>query len=260
MRTPLRTILPDNLVFLPSGSETLPDSLDSLPRSRSEELGVAICTYLRTFAMNGHESKRKIKKLGRLRGVATSRPLIVAHSTVLILRPFAARKGPRRMLAGRSRRSAVARYGKTGRIRNDAGPRLVEAEARRAGDARELRAPSPRFASSLADVGHRRGDGEDERGTLHRSAESAGERTGGATVACSRRGATVRAAGVNVCCSGVGVNAEPSRPVANDGKQSRAAFAASEGKSVAEPVEGQAVATACFACLQPPWPPPWRAV
>ena|SRR5208282_2963576 len=165
MRTPLRTILPDNLVFLPSGSETLPDSLDSLPRSRSEELGVAICTYLRTFAMNGHESKRKIKKLGRLRGVATSRPLIVAHSTVLILRPFAARKGPRRMLAGRSRRSAVARYGKTGRIRNDAGPRLVEAEARRAGDARELRAPSPRFASSLADVGHRRGDGEDERGT-----------------------------------------------------------------------------------------------
>jgi len=94
----------------------------------------------------------------------------------------------------------------------------------------------------------------------HRSAESAGERTGGATVACSRRGATVRAAGVNVCCSGVGVNAEPSRPVANDGKQSRAAFAASEGKSVAEPVEGQAVVTACFACLQPPWPPPWRAV
>jgi hypothetical protein len=46
--------------------------------------------------------------------------------------------------------------------------RLVEAEARHwARHARELGASSP-LAASLANVGHRRGDGEDERGTLDR--------------------------------------------------------------------------------------------
>jgi hypothetical protein len=39
------------------------------------------------------------------------------------------------------------------------------------------------WSPSLANVGHRRGDGEDERGTLDRSAESAFERTGGVKLA-----------------------------------------------------------------------------